>query len=483
MRLTVPALLATLLASPAHAEPPVDAAAAEALDPEDILGDLVVAARSREARTLVLPKIGVEPLADDEATRALVAILRRDLDLSFELEVLPPLPPQPVATPPQPETPPAEPAPPPPTKTSAQKTTTPPPAAPTEPTPPAQPVAPAAPSGPSTLDTWRSQGAEYMVQVGAAPQSDGRQTDLSIVLYSLRHGDGPVFKRTFVATPELLRLTSHRLSDALLGAITGYGGPFASQLTFIRTHERTRQVHVIDADGENLAARSPIEHLAVSPAFGPGHTLHWAASVDHGRYKLYREGNPKPLPIDIVGSIYGLAFTDDRTRAALSIAVSGDIRVYVGTAEFADLTERSNLPLALHPAFSPRGALAYAGTPRKLQRIYVDGRPVSAGGLSSAAPTFCRHPDGTRIVYSVTVNGREDLLATNERGGDTVRLTTGKGRSAYPACSPDGRLVAYFTTSKDGAGPGLYLMRVDGLRPPKKVSDSLGDSLRWARIP
>lgn len=437
MRLSIPVLIAAL-ALPAAGRADEPAEAGEARDPEDILGDLVVAARSREARTLVLPKIGVEALADDEATRKLVAIIRRDLDLSFELEVLAPLP--------------------------------------------VAPVDPAAPA-PSTLEAWRAAGAEFMVQVGARAQPDGRQTDLSVALYSLRHGDGPVFKRTYVASTELLRLTSHRLSDALLGVITGYAGPFASQLAFVRTQAGARQVHVIDADGEGLAARSPAEHLAVSPAFGPGHTLHWAASVDHGRYRLYREGNPKPIVLPIQESIYGVAFSDDRTKAALSIATGGDIRVYVGTSEFADMAAKTSLPLAMHPVFSPRGALGFAGTARRLQRIYVDGKPVSAPGLSSAAPTFCRHPDGTRIVYSVHVNSREDLLATDERGGDTVRLTTGKGRNAYPACSPDGRLVAYFTTSTADAGPGLYLMRVDGLRPPKKIADTLGDSLRWARIP
>ncbi|MCA9638560.1 MAG: PD40 domain-containing protein, partial [Myxococcales bacterium] len=70
-----------------------------------------------------------------------------------------------------------------------------------------------------------------------------------------------------------------------------------------------------------------------------------------------------------------------------------------------------------------------------------------------------------------------------ERGRDPVRLTRGRGRNSAPACSPDGRLIAFFSTRKRGDGPGLYLMRVDGRRPAKKIANVVGDSLRWARVP
>ena len=33
-----------------------------------------------------------------------------------------------------------------------------------------------------------------------------------------------------------------------------------------------------------------------------------------------------------------------------------------------------------------------------------------------------------------------------------------------------------------GEGPGLYVMRTDGLRP-KRISSLLGDSLRWEALP
>jgi hypothetical protein len=74
------------------------------------------------------------------------------------------------------------------------------------------------------------------------------------------------------------------------------------------------------------------------------------------------------------------------------------------------------------------------------------------------------------------------LVASDESGGRLVRLTQSRGRNNYPACSPDGRLVAFFSTRKSDEGPGLYIMRIDGRRP-KRISTLVGDSLRWARLP
>ena len=73
----------------------------------------------------------------------------------------------------------------------------------------------------------------------------------------------------------------------------------------------------------------------------------------------------------------------------------------------------------------------------------------------------------------------EERCADAEQRG---RLTQNQGRNGYPACSPDGRLVAFFSTRTSGEGPGLYVMRLDGGRP-KRISTLVGDSLRWDPLP
>jgi TolB protein len=101
----------------------------------------------------------------------------------------------------------------------------------------------------------------------------------------------------------------------------------------------------------------------------------------------------------------------------------------------------------------------------------------------ASAPTFCDTTQGLWIVFTVEVVGGAELVATDTSGGNMRRLTQRQGENRYPACSPDGRLVAFFSTTKSGSGPGLYVMPVGRPWLAKKVSSELGQGLRWERLP
>jgi TolB protein len=83
----------------------------------------------------------------------------------------------------------------------------------------------------------------------------------------------------------------------------------------------------------------------------------------------------------------------------------------------------------------------------------------------------------------VSVAGdKQDLVMTNEKGGGIARLTQDQGSNTYPACSSDGRLLAFFSTRKSGKGPGMYVLSLKRWTT-QKVSAQLGESLRWAPLP
>jgi TolB protein len=68
-----------------------------------------------------------------------------------------------------------------------------------------------------------------------------------------------------------------------------------------------------------------------------------------------------------------------------------------------------------------------------------------------------------------------------EAGGSLTRLTQNEGSNTYPACSPDGRLLAYF--SKRSKDSGLYVKSLKSKQPAQKISSQSGESLRWAALP
>ncbi|EYF04515.1 PD40 domain-containing protein [Chondromyces apiculatus] len=412
--------------------PPASAGGDKPPNPDELLGHITVVAGA----TRPLPKVGILPsLASDMEDVTLRSVVRRDLDLCGEFEVL-----------------------------DDDK----------------------APDGlylsdsPVDVKAWSQKGVEAVVKLTGKKLSADK-AELRAQAYLVRYGDKAVFDRRFQVPLADLRSESHRLADLVIGALTGQNGGFASHMTFASGSGSLRRVFTIDADGHDAKAMSPPDRVAIAPAFGKGDALFYAGSGRGEEYRVYTASGQGPMPLSVKGSVYGLAFSKDRAQVAASIGVGSTIQVFTGP-DFGSLKPASPIGMALHPAFTPSGKLAFAGEGKYSQRIFVDGKPISPDGLFASAPTFCNHPDGIKAIFAVGVGKQTDLVASGETGGGLARLTQSQGSNGYPACSPDGRLVAFFSTRKSGEGPGLYVMRVDGLRP-KRISNLTGDSLRWDPLP
>lgn len=405
---------------------------------KDLLGDMeVVAAAARS-----LPKIGVVPsLSAEIEDVTLRSVVRRDLDLCGELEVL---------------------------------------------------ADSAAPDGvyleDSAVDVaaWGKKGVEAVIRVSAhkaAGKTNDKANDKVELIgqaFLVAKGATAVLEKKKTVAASGVRLGAHRMADALIGALTGKDGSFASRMAFIASAEKIRRAYVIDADGNAPKAVSGDAEVPIAPAFGDGEELEYAASKDNAEYRV-RSERGKDVAVPVRGSVYGLTYSRDRKKVALSIGAAAGIKLYSGP-DLLHLSLASGAPFAMEPAFAPDGKLAFVGLGNNGQRVYVGDKAVTPDGAMSMSPTFCNHPDGVRLVFAAGAGQNTDLFSTGEQGGPIVRLTQDQGRNSSPACSPDGRLVAFFSTRKTGEGPGLYVMRADGLRA-KRISTLMGDSLTWAALP
>jgi len=100
---------------------------------------------------------------------------------------------------------------------------------------------------PVDIAAWRKLGAEVIVKVAARRQPGaGRGVRLA---YFLNVGQEPVYQKKLTVRPSEVRPTAHRVTDALLGAITGRPGGFASHFTFASRWSRASRIFIMDADG------------------------------------------------------------------------------------------------------------------------------------------------------------------------------------------------------------------------------------------
>lgn len=335
------------------------------------------------------------------------------------------------------------------------------------------------------VDAWRKVGAEVIVKVAARKASGDQIQVVGLAYLMSTGGKKPVFEKTFTVKKTDARVTAHRVTDALLGALTGRPGGFASELTFSGRWGKNRRIFRMDADGNGLLPFTDQKDTAIAPAFGPGNKIFYLLSHDYAPFALFSYQNQKneAVALPFTTSLYGVSLSRDGKQLALAVADAGKSAIFVGAADGSNMKSVSTTELATRPVFSPSGKLSWIGGEAKqgTQRVWLDGKPVSPPGFTAGGQTFCDTEDGVRLIYSVAVGGgKQDLVMGDEKGRVVGRLTQGQGSNTHPACSPDGRLLAFFSTR--GSAPGIYVMSLKSFRT-QAISTQLGESLSWAALP
>lgn len=337
---------------------------------------------------------------------------------------------------------------------------------------------------PVDIDAWRKLGAEAIVKV-AARKAGADQIQVFGLAYLMSSGKTPVYEKKLTVKKTEARVTAHRITDALLGALTGRPGGFASEITFSGRWGKNRRIFRMDADGNGLLPFTDVKDTAIAPAFGPGNKIFYLMSREYSPFALWSYSNQKneAVAVPFKTSLYGVSLSRDGKKLALAVANNAKSAIFVGGADGSNMVAVSNTELATRPVFSPSGKLSWIGGAAKqgTQRVYIDGQPASPPGFTAGGQTFCDTEDGIRLVYSVAVGGgRQDLIIADEKGRVIGRLTQGQGSNTYPACSPDGRLLAFFSTR--GSAPGIYVMSLKSFRT-QSISTQLGETLQWAALP
>ena len=334
------------------------------------------------------------------------------------------------------------------------------------------------------VDAWRKLGAEAIVKV-AARRVGTDQIQVFGLAYLMSNGKKPVFEKSLTVKKTDARVTAHRITDALLGALTGRPGGFASELTFSGRWGKNRRIFRMDADGNGLLPFTDPKDTAIAPAFGPGNKIFYLVSHEYSPFSLasYAGQKTEAVGVPFKTSLYGVSLSKDGTKLALAVADNGKSAIFVGGADGSNMKSVSTTELATRPVFSPSGKLSWIGGEGKqgTQRVWLDGKAVSPAGFTAGGQTFCDTEDGVRLVYAVSVGGgKQDLVMGDEKGRVIGRLTQGQGSNTHPACSPDGRLLAFFST-RNGA-PGIYVMSLKSFRT-QPISTQTGEGLSWAALP
>jgi len=328
---------------------------------------------------------------------------------------------------------------------------------------------------------FEEQTAARLVVLGRVQQTEGLRAEIQAIQVADKRR---VLSRAFSGAPVATRALAHRVSDALVLAVSGKSGMASARLAIVGNQSGYKELYVCDADGANLRQVTQDRSIVVAPAWMPDGKNILYTSYKQGYPNIYRTGQREAVS-KFGGLNASAAVSPDGRKMAVILSKDGNPELYIrdvrtGSLQRVSSTRRAN---EASPCWSPDGSqIAYVSDSAGRPHIYVlalkGGSPkrLSRTGSENVAPdwgvngqlTYCSRqagryrivvadprtgvsrvlpldgadyedpswmPDGRHVVVSRSVNYRSSIYLLDTQEERSISLKEGAGDWFSPACS------------------------------------------------
>ena len=328
------------------------------------------------------------------------------------------------------------------------------------------------------FNDWKTPGAAVLAKTVLTSGAGTARAEVWV--YDVA-GAEKLDARAFSGQPQRIRSVAHRVSNAIIEAVTKKPGIFATRFAAVNARSGNKEVYLVDIDGHGAIPITRNGSINLQPNWSPTGT----ALV----YTSYRAGNPDLYVTDLTnattrrvsarkGLNTGGSFSPlgDVLAATLSLEGNSDVYTLAPTSgkQIARLTTSPGIDTS--PAFSPDGSLlAFVSERSGGAQVYVmpagggDARRVTFHGSHNTDPAWS--PDGQKLAY-VSRDGRFDVFTCGLDGRGVVRITQGQGDNEDPSWAPNGQYVG-FSSTRTGTGQ-IWISTADGYHHVQITQDKGG---------
>jgi TolB protein len=325
---------------------------------------------------------------------------------------------------------------------------------------------------------WRSRGAEALV-IGSVVPKDG-QFEVSFRLMDVVKGT-QLAGFLYRVNAGQLRLTAHKIADAIYEKLTGDPGVFATRITYVVKRGTRFELQVADADGYGpqtiLASNEPI----ISPSWSPDGTRLAYVSFERKKPVVYVQSlttGQRNAVANFSGSNSAPAWSPDGRRLAVTLTKDGGSQIFSIPADGGSATRLATSPgIDTEPNFSPDGQwIIFTSDRGGSPQIY---RMPASGGGQAQRLTFegnynvsPRHsPDGKGFTF-IQRQGSRFSVAVQDFASRQMQLLTDGGIDESPSFAPNGRMILY---ASEVRGRGILAAVSSDGRVKQRFSESGGD--------
>jgi TolB protein len=311
---------------------------------------------------------------------------------------------------------------------------------------------------------WSADPANAaMVAFGAFSATNGRLVVYGWLFDVTNPGNPQVLAQQYneAASEDMARTIAHRFADAIIARLGGgIDGIAETKIYFVSTRTGTKEIWVMDYDGQNQHAVTHLGTISLSPRISPDNGRIAFASLGREGWAIRMFSFDLNRPVSFSAGVAGgsnitPAWASDGSKVAFSSSRSGDSEIWIADQSGGGAHRITSLKGPnVSPSWNPKtnSQMAFTGGRTGEPQIYImdqDGSNVQRMTDSGYAVSPSWAPNGGMLTFAWNRKygpgdpGGQDIYVMDIATRQWLQVTHESGNNDCPSWSPDGRHIVF----------------------------------------